>query len=90
MKDTKRLLDIVRQRIASGCFTDRDLAEKSGVEITSLRTMLLPDWSNRAVSNLEAIGEALPKMRKKPLKRKPRGPNEPRVSTAKRIRYPSR
>lgn len=52
--------------------------------------MLVPDWSNRAVSNLEAIGEALPKMRKKPLKRKPRGPNEPRVSTAKRIRYPSR
>ena len=97
MRDTKALLARVARRIQDGHFTAAEFAERAGIEATSLRTMLLPDWSNRAVSNVEAIAGALPKMRRAPRKPprppkppKPRKRPKPKRSTAPRIRYPSR
>lgn len=72
MRNTKALLARVVRRIQDGDFTAAEFAEAAGIEATSLRTMLAPGWSNRAVDNVEAIARTLPTMKRR--RRKPSRP----------------
>ncbi len=64
MTNAKTLLKRIARDVEKGRVKPADLARRTGISLTSLLTMLEPDWQNRAVANLEALERAYAKPKK--------------------------
>ncbi|MGL4442991.1 MAG: hypothetical protein ACRCU1_05160 [Alsobacter sp.] len=59
MVNASDLLDRIRADIGAKRYRVTDLAREAGLPPTTVYSMIEPDWSNRAVSNVEALAAAL-------------------------------
>lgn len=69
MTKAKSLLKRIAADVEKKRVRPAELARAAGISLTSLLTMLDPEWENRAVSNLEAIEAAYAKGKAKAAKR---------------------
>jgi len=61
MTKAKTLLKRIAADVEKKRVKPAELARTAGISLTSLLTMLDPEWENRAVANLEAVEAAYAK-----------------------------
>jgi hypothetical protein len=58
MVNVNELLTSIRADVEAKRLKPIDLAREAGLQPTTVYTMLEPEWSNRAVNNVEALAAA--------------------------------
>lgn len=64
MVNANELLTRIRNDVEADRLKPIHLAREAGLQPTTVYTMLLPDWSNRAVDNIEALAVAYERIAK--------------------------